>query len=190
VTEEPLITRRPRRWPLYASLFLNVVLITAIAAGAWRVAQWRDGPRMAGPWMPRQIEQILPDASREKVREIRKARQGEMRPLFATARQARDVLRTTIDAEPFDPAAMRAALAGVREADSAIATAAGDMMVEIATVLTPEERRLVRDKVRELGPRHKGNQKRDDKKDKDGGGDDVEGPPLDGDMPPPPPPPL
>ena len=188
MTEEPLITHPPRRWPLYASLFLNVVLLTAIALGAWKVAQWRDGPRMAGPWMPRQIEEILPADSRAKVRDIRKSRQTEMRTLFRSARDARDAFRDAIEVEPFDAAVLRTALGRVREADNAIATAAGDMMIEIASVLTPEERRLVRDKVREMGPRHG----KDKRRDRDKGDDDEpDGPmPLDGDIPPPPPPPL
>lgn len=168
--------RRPRRWPLYLSLFLNVVLIAAIAFGAWQLSKWRDrlGP-MSG-WMPREVERVLPEASREKVKVVREKYRGTFQPLFAAGRDARDKLTAVLAAEPFDPAAARAAFAAVRQADAALAEATSEVMVEIASVLTPEERKLVRDAAHER--KRKGG-----KRDR---GEDM--PPPDGDIPPPPPP--
>lgn len=172
------VTVRPRRrWPLYASLFLNVVLLTVLALGAWRVHQFRnaigDGG-MGGIWLPKQVERALPEGAREKVKKIREAHAGELRPLFLESGKARQAVREAVDAEPFDGDKLRAALKTMREADNAVAEATGEMMIEIANALTPEERGRVRQAMRDRRP---------GKGDRPGRRDD--GP---DDMPPPPPP--
>ncbi|BCW89892.1 hypothetical protein sos41_30600 [Alphaproteobacteria bacterium SO-S41] len=192
------VTVRPRRrWPLYASLFINVVLLTVLALGAWRVHQFRnamgDGG-MGGFWLPRQIERALPDGARDKVRKIREAHAAELRPLFLAAGTARDGVRDAVDAEPFDGEKLRAALKTMRDADAAVAEATGEMVIEIANALTPEERGRVRQAMRDRrpgkddrGPGGPGGPGRR-------GGPDETPPPggapgPDGAMPPPPPPP-
>lgn len=147
---------KPRRWPLYVSLFLNVVLVTVLAFGAWRIHQFREtfGAEALGPWMPRQVERVLPPQARDKVVAIRKAHADAFRPLFEKARAARREVRQALEAEPFVPGRLGDALRTMREADSAVAEATAGMIVEIATVLTPEERAMVRKAMRERrGPR-------------------------------------
>ncbi len=154
MSDADVIVRPRRRWPLYASLFLNVVLLTALALGAWRVAQFRNAMADGGMgmWLPRQIERSLPEGAREKVRTIRDAHAPTLRPLFQAARQARDAVRMAVEAEPFDAAQLRAAVLAMRDADSAVAAETGEMMIEIATVLTPDERRQVRQALRDRRP--------------------------------------
>lgn len=179
--------RKPHRWPLYVSLFVNVVLITVLAITAWRIHQVRqtfaaDG---IGPWMPRQVERVLPAEARAKVARIREAHSGEFRPLFENARESRKAVRQALAQEPFEADRLSAALRAMREADAAIAVATAGVIVEIATVLTPEERKLVRKSIRERrdGPRG----------DRDPGGPPRdaprpgEGPPPGAEEPPPPP---
>lgn len=187
----------PRRWPLYASLFLNVVLITVLAFGAWHIHEARGGrePRdsfrdyAVSGWLPRQVERVLPAESATKVRAIREAHAAKIVPLFKASRDARDAVRHALGAEPFDTAALKAALLSMREADGAIATATAEMIVEIASTLSPAERQLVREKARELRKRPPGRER-----DGRGRGREMrgEGPPPPGDLPPPdemPPPP-
>ena len=142
---------KPRRWPLYVSLFLNVVLVTVLAFGAWRIHQFREtfGAEALGPWMPRQVERVLPPQARDKVVAIRKAHADAFRPLFEKARAARREVRQALEAEPFVPGRLGDALRTMREADSAVAEATAGMIVEIATVLTPEERAMVRKAMRD-----------------------------------------
>ena len=149
--------RKPRRWPLYVSLFVNVVLITILAITAWRIYQVRQ-PSAAdgiGPWMPRQVERVLPAEARAKVARIREAHRDEFRPLFENARESRNAVRQALAQEPFEAEKLSAALRAMREADAAIAVATAGVVVEIATVLSPEERMLVRKSIRERrgGPR-------------------------------------
>lgn len=143
--------RKPRRWPLYASLFLNVILLTVLALGAWRIQQFRDGiGGELGAWLPRQIERALPADAAAKVKAIRVSHAAEFKPLFQAARSARNAVRKALDTEPFDAAALKAALGSMRDADAAIAAATANVVVEIASVLSPAERALVREKAKEL----------------------------------------
>lgn len=142
---------KPRRWPLYVSLFLNVVLVTVLAFGAWRIHQFREtfGAEALGPWMPRQVERVLPPQARDKVVAIRKAHADAFRPLFEKARTARREVRRALEAEPFVPGQLADALRAMREADAAVAEATAGVIVEIAAVLTPEERAMVRKAMRD-----------------------------------------
>lgn len=142
---------KPRRWPLYASLFLNVILLTVLVLGAWRIQQFRDGfGGGVGAWLPRQIERALPADAAAKVKAIRESHAGEFRPLFEAARAARESVRKALDTEPFDAAVLKTALGAMRDADAAIATATANVVVEIASVLSPAERALVRERAKEL----------------------------------------
>lgn len=146
---------RTRRWPLYVSLFLNVVLITVIVIGGWKIRQAREAFGGLGPWMPNQIEKVLPRDAAEKVKRIKAAHADEFRPLFVAMRTTREAVRRQLDAEPFDAVALKATLLKMHEADAAIAGATANVVVEIAAELSPAERALVREKARDFrnGPR-------------------------------------
>ena len=181
--------QKARRWPLYASLFLNVVLITVLAVGAWRIHQFRDSVGAGlGAWLPRQIERLLPSDTAAKVKTIREAHADHLKPLFERARSARDAVRKALDTEPLDSAGLKAALLSMREADSAVAAATADVIVEIAETLSPAERQLVREKARDFRkhPRRPG-RGGDDRRGGPGGSEEgpSEGPPP-GEMAPPP----
>jgi uncharacterized membrane protein len=144
--------QKPRRWPFYASLFLNVVLITVLALGAWKIGQFRrafeDGPM--GGWLPRQIERVLPNETAAKVKKIREAHADKVRELWKAARDARGAMRSALDADPLDAAALKAAVTATRDADAALATETGAIIVEMAENLTAAERMLVREKIKDL----------------------------------------
>ncbi len=169
--------QKPRRWPLYASLFLNVVLITVLAFGAWKVHQFRrdvEGGPMGG-WLPAQIERVLPGETAEKVRKIREAHADKVRELWKAAREARGAMRAALDADPLDVPALKAAVIAARDADAALATETGAIVVEMAENLTAAERMLVREKIKDLRkPPRRGK----DGKDGPGRGDRPDGPPM------------
>ena len=145
-------TQKPRRWPLYASLFLNVVLITVLALGMWRIHEFRrdaEGGPMGG-WLPAQIERVLPNETAAKVKKIREAHADKVRELWKAAREARSAMRQALDADPLDVAALKAAVTATRDADAALATETGAIIVEMAENLTAAERMLVREKVKDL----------------------------------------
>ncbi|MCC6919929.1 MAG: periplasmic heavy metal sensor [Alphaproteobacteria bacterium] len=177
--------RPSRRWPLYLSLFLNVVLLTALGFFVARVMEWRDGPMGMGPWMPGQVENALPEDARAKVREIRKAHADELKPLFDNVRTAREGIRTAMDAEPFSADGLSAALAAMRRADQAVAEVTAKVIVEMASALTPDERRQVRDNFRDRMKERRHGKDRGGDRDCPGPGDGP--PPPDGALPPPPP---
>lgn len=192
MTDSTVIVRPRRRWPLYASLFLNVVLLTVLVLGAWRIHQFRNAMADGGMglWLPRQIERSLPEGPREKVRTIREAHAPTLRPLFLAAGKARDAVREAVDAEPFDAAKLRAALKTMRESDAAVAEATGEMIIEIATVLTPEERGRVRQALRDRRPGKPGRERSGPGGPPPGeDGPDGFPPPPEGEGLPPPPPP-
>ncbi len=177
--------QKPRRWPLYVSLFLNVVLITVIVLGMWRIHQFRrdfEGGPMGG-WLPGQIERVLPSETAAKVKAIREAHADKVRQLWKAAREARAAMRQALDADPLDVAALKAAVTATRDADAALATETGAIIVEMAENLTATERMLVREKIKDLRK-----QPRRSKPGKDGR---MDGPGPGGEHPdgPPPPPP-
>lgn len=177
---------RPRRWPLYASLFLNVLLITVLAIGAWRINQARDAWGAGRAWLPNQIEKVLPPDAAAKVRKIKQSHAAEFRPLFRASREAREAVRRQLAVEPFDGPALREALATMQGADAAIAAATADVVVEIAGALSPAERALVREKARDMRdkPDRRSGRDRDNAPPPPEGDQPVGIPP--GEMPPPP----
>lgn len=185
VTNPPV--QKPRRWPLYVSLFLNVVLITVLALGAWKVHQVRrafdDGPM--GGWMPRQIERVLPAETAAKVKAIREAHADKVRELWKAARAARAAMRDALDADPLDVAALKAAVTAARDADAALATETGAIVVEMAENLTAAERMLVREKVKDLRERPRRRDRGDGPRGPRRDGDRPEGPMPPPDAPPP-----
>lgn len=128
-----------------------------------------------GAWMPRQIERVLPSETAAKVRKIREAHAEKVRSLWRAAREARGAMRAALDADPLDVAALRAAVTATRDADAALATETGAIIVEMAENLTAAERMLVREKIKDLRKQPR----------RVKGGDDRNGPPPppDGDGP-------
>lgn len=168
--------QKPRRWPLYASLFLNVVLVTVLALGAWKVHQFRrdfEGGPMGG-WLPAQIERVLPAETAAKVKKIREAHADKVKELFKAARDARGAMRAALDADPLDVPALKAAVTATRDADAALATETGAIVVEMAESLTAAERMLVREKIKDLRPQRRGMSG----KDGPGRGERHDGPPM------------
>ncbi len=142
--------RRLRHWLLVASLVLNVFLIGAFAAGlAARHGPFfghdRPSRMMAMPTLHK-IREALPESAQPVVEGIFDAHRQDMRRRIGELRETRRAVAAAIRAEPFDPAALGAALAELREREADVASAAHEAVAELAAKLDPE----ARDRLAEL----------------------------------------
>jgi uncharacterized membrane protein len=133
-----------RTWKivLVASLVLNVFLVGAIVGGAyqWFAARGAVAPVLAQQRALRFAAQTL-SADRQKafVDSLRDARR-EGRQYARDGREGRrDVLRL-LAAPQFDRAALDAALARTRDADSRLRAQVEGSVADFAATLSPEER--------------------------------------------------
>ncbi len=139
-----------RRWPLYVSLFVNVALIALLVAGAWRIHIARQNI-MTGGLMTAQAERTLEEPARSRVRAVREAHQGELRPLSEAFRAARRKAEAAFDAEPFDQAAFSSTLADLRAARTKLDEARDSMMAEMAAQLSSNDRKKMRARMKKSG---------------------------------------
>ena len=126
---------------LIASLVLNVFLVGAMAGGAYRWATNRPAPAVAArPQGLRAAAAELSDARKAQLRGALQQTRQANRPLIVGARAGRlDVLHA-LQAEPFDPAALDAALARTRTADVSLRARLEQTVAQFAADLTPDER--------------------------------------------------
>jgi uncharacterized membrane protein len=136
------------------SLVLNVFLIGAVTGGAYRWA--RGGPASVAT-EPSQSQGLraaaaeLPEDRQKQLRETLQRTRQMNRPLILGARAGRlDVLQA-LQAQPFDPAALDAALARTRLADSALRSQLEQSIVQFASTLTPAERSKLIDGMEHRG---------------------------------------
>ncbi|CAE6950470.1 periplasmic heavy metal sensor [Paraburkholderia domus] len=134
---------RSWKFVLVASLVLNVFLVGAIVGGAYQwfavhgatvplLAQQRTALRFAAEPLPAERQQAfidgLKNARREGKQFAREGREGR-----------REVLRL-LAAPQFDRAALDAALARTRAADSSLRAQVEGSVADFAATLSPEER--------------------------------------------------
>jgi uncharacterized membrane protein len=136
------------RWSrriLYVSLALNLFFVGAWAALAWRHYAW-DHHR---PWTPatriERLAEALPSADAEKLRAEFRAHQSTIDATVSAFRQAQRAVRDALRAEPFNPAALRSAMADARMARSRLDEALQDVIATAGATMTPEGRRSLAD---------------------------------------------
>ena len=134
-----------RSWKivLVASLVLNVFLLGAIVGGAYQwfaahgatttvLAQQRTALRFAAETLPAERQKAFIDSLKNARREGRQyARDG---------REGRHEVLRLLAAPQFDRAALDAALARTREADSSLRAQVEGSVADFAATLSPEER--------------------------------------------------
>ncbi|NPT56564.1 periplasmic heavy metal sensor [Paraburkholderia elongata] len=134
-----------RSWKiaLVASLVLNVFLLGAIVGGAYQwfaahgamtpaLAQQRTALRFAAETLPAERQKAFIDGLKSARREGRQfAREG---------REGRHEVLRLLAAPQFDRAALDAALARTREADSSLRAQVEGSVADFAATLSPEER--------------------------------------------------
>jgi len=139
---------------LVASLGLNVAVLAGLG---WRHFGHHDdrpgGHRgqsaMRGQMMPspRVLRQVLPEDRRVVVDQLIAKHRGTIRGAVREVFAARANVHALLVADTIDGAALERAFADLRERDATAAAAVQAMLTELATELTPEERRALADAV-------------------------------------------
>lgn len=140
----PPTTSRGVKIALAVSVALNLA-VAGLAAGAWL----RDGPHGG---MPRDMSfgpfsEALDDADRKSIRRSLLERVGEFREQRKAAKAEFEALLVALRAEPFEPAAMQAALAAI-EARNSERLELGRTLIETRLIeMSPEARRAFADRL-------------------------------------------
>jgi len=137
---------------LIISVLINGVLIGA-SARTWFAAPTPEatlqdrpsGPRSA--FSMRAFMRALPDDSRAEVRARFEAAGPELRELGRSAWRAQEAAFAALRAEPFDPAAARAATAQARDARARFEARSEAVILETLTDMDPQTRARVIDET-------------------------------------------
>ncbi|HWF64450.1 MAG TPA: periplasmic heavy metal sensor [Rhizomicrobium sp.] len=132
---------------LVMSLCLNVGLIALILVGIGRVGQGLAA--RPGVLAPIQIARVLPDAGRQKVQGIMAEHRDALREKRRAARAARQDVFRVFTATTYVAGDLAHALDQVRVADVALEEEQIAQQRDVINSLTPEERKLIADRVRE-----------------------------------------
>lgn len=135
----------PRRWPrwkgilLVVSLALNLLVLGIVATAA--VRHRLAPPPGASQATVLNFARTLPDPRRRDLWEATRAERTALRPYRGELRRAREDVRKTLTAEPFDADRFKAAHAQLLEAESSARKAAQTLFETVVMRLTPDERR-------------------------------------------------
>ncbi|MDF2234939.1 periplasmic heavy metal sensor [Albimonas sp. CAU 1670] len=144
-------TRRWVIWALAASVCVNLLLIGA-AGGAFL----RHGGPPPGE-MPSGFDRVtlwrmfraLPPEARDDARDLIGERRDEMIDLARSRDAARARIAVAMEAAPFDPAALAAALNEARAAERRSRDLADALLLEVASDLSPATRAEIAEALRE-----------------------------------------
>jgi uncharacterized membrane protein len=127
----------------------SVILVISLAvnlffAGLFVTRHAFGPPRGPDAMLARLIDELgtgLSDPDRATLRDVFGAHEAEIKERSAQAMQSRAGIRAAMVVEPFDPAALNAAVAEASARDLAMRQAVERMLVEAATRVSPEGRR-------------------------------------------------
>lgn len=125
---------------LLASVGINLFLGGLMAGRILKSGGEREA-RMPPP-MARLFEH-LPEGARESMQGAMRQRQGEMRQRAQFMRAARETVAEKLAAEPYDRAAVEAALAELRQRQVDMRGVFHGALAETAAGLPPEQRRQI-----------------------------------------------
>ena len=138
---------RTRATLMVMSLCLNVGLIALILVGIGRVGQGLIGG--SGVMAPAQIARVLPDAGRQKVQGIMAEHRDALRERRRAARAARLEVFRVFTAPTYVAGDLARALDQVRATDASLEEESVAQQRDVINSLTPDERKLIADRVRE-----------------------------------------
>ena len=129
---------------LAVSVALNLA-VAGLAAGAFL----RDGPHRG---MPRDMSfgpfsEALDDADRKSIRQALMERMGEFREQRQAAKAEFEALLVALRADPFDPAAMQAALSAIEARNSQRLELGRSLIEARLTEMSPEARKAFADRL-------------------------------------------
>lgn len=108
------------------------------------------GPRRRGDGGPddlvllRSMVRVMGGPSDPRVRKVRESSRDDIREMRQSMRAAREKVETAFAKEPFDDAALAAAMEEVRQRGTEAQKRAQDSVLELAAVMTDEERKKLR----------------------------------------------
>ena len=137
-----------RRWALPLSLAVNIFLLTVIVVHEWQRPHGPPDPRR----MLEDIARTLPDADAVQLRRAFAADPLLQQDPFADGGDPMAAVRAAMRAEPFDPAALKAAITRVHQRHDAFDQALERALVAAATAMSPEGRRRLADHRGPPGP--------------------------------------
>jgi uncharacterized membrane protein len=135
---------------LAASVVVNLVL------GGYLLGRMSAGrpPAMGDPMLSGlHMVRALPEARRDELRPLLRTSFRDMRPQMRRMWRAQRRIDAALTAEPFAATELDEALAEFRDALLATQQRSHQAMVELATVLTPAERLLLRHALETRSPR-------------------------------------
>jgi uncharacterized membrane protein len=141
---------RPSRWLLIGSLALNLFFVgtlVSLAARAYMLPGQpvaTERPRTAAARIER-LAAPLPAADAEKLRAAFRARETAAEGARDALNKAYEGAHAALRAEPFDPAALRAALAEARAARPAYDQVMQDILLTGASAMSVEGRKRLAD---------------------------------------------
>jgi uncharacterized membrane protein len=141
---------RPSRWLLIGSLALNLFFVgtlVSLAARAYMLPGQpvaTERPRTAAARIER-LAAPLPAADAEKLRAAFRARETAAEGARDALNKAYEGAQAALRAEPFDPAALRAALAEARAARPAYDQVMQDILLTGASAMSVEGRKRLAD---------------------------------------------
>lgn len=138
---------------LFVSVAANLLLAGVIGGAAISNARHERAAATQAVARAPNLRAVLEAAPAERRQEIRAkvvATWREGRPARIAAREARAEVYQLANGDTYDPAAVKAAFARVREADAKVAAHLQDALAEALASLSVEERRAV---LRELAKR-------------------------------------
>ena len=138
---------RTRTTLMVMSLCLNVGLIVLILVWIGRVGPGLIGG--SGVMAPAQIARVLPDAGRQKVQGIMAEHRDALRERRRAARAARLEVFGVFTAPIYVAGDLARALDQVRAADASLEEESVAQQRDVINSLTPDERKLIADRVRE-----------------------------------------
>jgi hypothetical protein len=151
-----------RRFPwlkaaLIASLAVNLLFV---GAGVARFMVHEPPERVAGlsqvQLIPRKFFGELDQARKAELLGVFR----EMGPAFRDGRRAAreeiDVLASALDAEPYDPSRVEAAVGSFSDRSGKLVTAGGQTALKLIAMLTPGERKLLAKHIRQRADRGRG----------------------------------
>lgn len=135
-----------RRWPrwmgiaLVASLAINLLVMGALAAAAWRHHRHGPMPQLRAQATVLDFATTLAPARRQALREATLAERTAMRPFRAELRRVRAAARDVLLAQPFDAERYKLAQQQVLAAETRARTAAQGLFHAVVLKLTHDER--------------------------------------------------
>ena len=133
--------RGPSRWiygVLVVSLGLNLLMVGGAAGAFWKHFRGHPGHGLTG------FVRGLPEDRQPVLEQLIANEKSKIRPMRKDIRSAWGESNDALGVEPFEKEKMKAALARMNDSELKMRTAISDAIVELASQLTSEERKLLK----------------------------------------------